>query len=68
MSIKQMTKNIERHDASQERARVSMDRALNKFDEKKALKHGNKYIKEFVKKFIEPVIIKQAKDSFEVSK
>ena len=67
MSIKEITKTIEKHDKSQEQARVAMDKALSKFDEKKALKFGAKYIKEYVKKYLKPIVIAQAKDSFKVS-
>jgi len=68
MSIARMTENIKRHDIAHDKAQSDMDKALNKFDEKKALKYGNKYIKEFVEKILKPLIINNGKNSYKVSK
>ena len=68
MSIQKMSEHIALMDWLQESAYEATEDVLEKFDEAKALKHGKKYIKAFAKKFLDPVLIKSAKHSYEANK
>ena len=64
MSISTIEKIIRKNDANQERGFDDMQKALDGFDEKQALKHGMKYLKDFVDKKLKSVIISNGKRAF----
>jgi len=64
MILTEIRKRIEKNDALKDQADLDIDKAFEKFDDTKARKFGIEYMKAFMEKYIDPIIVKKSKQAY----